>query len=100
MSDEIVPPARGRRRLFQPGQSGNRAGRRRGSRNKATLAAATLLDGDAPGLTRRAIEAALAGDMLEKVGRGNLLKVLTAGDDVEDEDEDIGDAEAIDDCDP
>src|SRR6516165_14872 len=66
MSDEIVPrpPARGRRRLFQPGQSGNPAGRRRGSRNKATVAAAALLDGEAPGLTRRAIEAALAGDML------------------------------------
>ena len=30
----------------------------------ATLAAATLLDGEALGLTRRAIEAALAGDML------------------------------------
>ena len=61
MSDEIVPPppARGRRRLFQPGQSGNPAGRRRGSRNKATLAAATLLDGEALGLTRRAVGAAL-----------------------------------------
>ena len=58
------PPARGGRRLFQPGQSGNPAGRRRGSRNKATLAAATLLDGEALGLTRRAVEAALAGDMV------------------------------------
>jgi hypothetical protein len=65
MRDEIVPPpVRGRRRLFQPGQSGNPAGRRRGSRNEATLAAATLLDGEAAGLTRRAVEAALAGDML------------------------------------
>jgi hypothetical protein len=36
----------------------------RGSRNKATLAAATLLDGEAPGLTRKAVEAALAGDLL------------------------------------
>jgi hypothetical protein len=182
MSDEIVPPppARRRRRLFQPGQSGNPAGRRRGSRNKATLAATTLLDGEALGLTRRAVEAALAGDMLamklclervlprcherpvtfslpllaavgngeidepspqnvsramnavtralacseitpgeaatiaavcepfvrtagiakEKVVQGSLLRILTAGDDVEDEDEDIGDAEVIDDCDP
>jgi len=181
VSDEIVPPpARGRRRLFQPGQSGNRAGRQRGSRNKGTLAAATLLDGEALRLTRRAVEAALAGDMLamklclervlprcherpvtfslpslaaigngeidelspqnvsramnavttalacgeitpgeaatiagvyetfvrtagiakEKVAPGNLLRILTAGDDVEDEDEDIGDAEAIGDCDP
>ena len=174
------PPARGRRRLFQPGQSGDPAGRRRGARNKATLAAAVLLDGEALGLTRRAVEAALAGDMLamklcleralprcherpvtfslpllaavgngevdepspqdvsramnavttalargeitpgeaatiagvfetfvrtagiatEKVAPGNLLRILTAGDDVEDEDEDVGDAEAIDDCDP
>ena len=36
----------------------------------------------------------------EKVAQGNLLRILTAGDDVEDEDEDNGDAEAIDDCDP
>ena len=166
--------------IFQPGQSGNPAGRRRGSRNQATLAAATLLDGEAHGLTRRAVEAALAGDMVamklclervlprcherpvtvslpalaaigsgdidepspqnvsramnavttalacgeitpgeaatiaavyetfvrtagiarEKVVRGNLLQILTAGDDVEDEDADIGDAEAIDGCDP
>ena len=50
--------------IFQPGQSGNPAGRRRGSRNKATPAAATLLDGEVLGLTRRAFEAALAGDMV------------------------------------
>ena len=176
---------RGRRRAAaggcsQPGQSGNPAGRRQGARNKATLAAATLLDGEALGLTRRAVEAALAGDMLamklclervlprchdrpvtfslpslaavgngeidepspqnvsramnavttalacgeitpgeaatiagvyetfvrtagiakEKVAQGNLLRILTAGDDVEDEDEDIGEAEAVDDCGP
>ncbi len=41
-----------------------------------------------------------AGTAREKVARGNLLQILTAGDDVEDEDEDIGDAEASDDCDP
>ena len=65
MSDEILPPlARGPRRLFQPGQSGNPAGRRQDSRNKATRATAALLDGEAPGLTRRAVEAALAGDLL------------------------------------
>ena len=118
-----------------------------GWRNNATLAAAALLDGEALGLTRRAVEAALAGDLLamklclervlprcherpvtfslpslaavgngeidepspqhgtastarEKVARGNLLQILTAGDDVEDEDDDIGDAEAVDDRDP
>jgi hypothetical protein len=39
-----------------------------------------------------------AGIAKAKVVRGNLLRILTAGDDVEDED--IGDVEAIDDCDP
>jgi hypothetical protein len=34
------------------------------------------------------------------IAKENLLRILTAGDDVEDEDEDIGNAEAIDDCDP
>jgi hypothetical protein len=41
-----------------------------------------------------------AGIAGEKVAQGNLLRILTAGDDVEDEGEDIADAEAIDDCDP
>jgi hypothetical protein len=40
-----------------------------------------------------------AGIAKEKVTLGNLLRILTAGDDVEDEGKDIGDAEAIDDCD-
>jgi hypothetical protein len=40
-----------------------------------------------------------AGIAREKVARGNLLRILTAGDDVEETDEDIGDAEAIDDYD-
>jgi len=35
-----------------------------------------------------------------KVAQGNLLRILTAGDDVEDKDEDIGDGEASDGCDP
>jgi hypothetical protein len=163
MSDEVVPRPPGAGGLFQPG-----------------LAAATLLDGEALGLTRRAVGAALAGDMLamklclervlprcherpaafslpslaalgngeinepspqnvsramnavttalacgeitpgkaatiagvyetfvrtagtarEKVARGNLLQILTAGDGVEGENEGIGHAEAIDDCDP
>jgi hypothetical protein len=41
-----------------------------------------------------------AGTAKKKVARGNLLQILTAGEVVEDEDEDIGDAEACDDCDP
>ena len=66
MSDVLLPklPGRVRGRPFEKGRSGNPAGRRPGSRNKATLAAATLLDGEALGLTRRDIEVALAGDML------------------------------------
>ena len=40
-----------------------------------------------------------AGIAKEKVARGNLVQIVTAGDDVEDADEDIGDAETIDDCD-
>jgi hypothetical protein len=40
-----------------------------------------------------------AGIAKEKV-EGNLRRILMAGDDVEDEDEEIGDADAIDDCDP
>ena len=36
----------------------------------------------------------------EKVAQGDLLRILAAGDDVEDADENIGDAEAIDDRDP
>jgi hypothetical protein len=53
---------RGRGRPFQKGQSGNPAGRPRGSTNRATRAAELLLDGEAEALTRKAIELALAGD--------------------------------------
>jgi hypothetical protein len=48
--------------LFQKGRSGNPAGRQRGCRNRATLAAEVLLEGEAEALTRRAIELALEGD--------------------------------------
>ena len=41
---------------------GNPAGRPHGSRNKASIAADTLLDGEAEALTRKAIDLALAGD--------------------------------------
>ena len=49
---------------FKPGQSGNPAGRPGGTRNKATLAALQLLEGEASALTRKAIDAALGGDMV------------------------------------
>ena len=44
------------------GTSGNPDGRPMGSRNRATLAAQTLLDGEGERLTRKAIELALEGD--------------------------------------
>jgi len=47
---------------FQPGQSGNPAGKPKGIRHKATQAMMTLLDGEAEALTRKAVELALAGD--------------------------------------
>ena len=47
---------------FKPGKSGNPAGRPAGSRNRASLAADMLLDGDAEKLTRKAIEMAKEGD--------------------------------------
>jgi hypothetical protein len=68
MSNEILPrpgPGRGRAhgRPFELGQSGNPGGRRPRFRNKATLAAAVLLGGEPEGLTRKAVAAAVGGDM-------------------------------------
>jgi hypothetical protein len=85
MSDQIVP-ARGR------GCSDPAVRQSRG------LAAGLPKQGDARRVCKTFVRT--AGIAREKVTRGNLLQILTAGDDVEDEDEDIGDAEAIDDCDP
>jgi Family of unknown function (DUF5681) len=47
---------------FRKGQSGNPAGRSRGSHNKSIEAAELLLEGEAEALTRRAVELALEGD--------------------------------------
>jgi uncharacterized protein DUF5681 len=49
-------------RRFRKGQSGNPAGRATGSRNRVTIAAEALLEGEADALTRKAIEMALEGD--------------------------------------
>jgi hypothetical protein len=48
---------------FEKGQSGNPLGRPPGSRNKATIIAEMLLQGEVEELTRVAIERAKAGDM-------------------------------------
>ncbi len=47
---------------FAPGQSGNPAGRPVGSRNKATIAAEQILDGEAEKLMQKAVDMALQGD--------------------------------------
>ncbi len=56
-------PEGGLRPPWKPGQSGNPEGRPKGSRNKATLAAEALLDGEAEALSRKAVELALDGDV-------------------------------------
>ena len=64
MDQELLPkpPRLPRGKAFEKSRSGNSAGRRVGSRNKATLAAMALLAGEAEGVSRQAVEAALAGD--------------------------------------
>ncbi len=47
---------------FKPGQSGNPGGRPKGARNRATIAAEQLLEGEAEQLTRKAIDLAKQGD--------------------------------------
>jgi hypothetical protein len=52
-----------RGRPFKSGKSGNPLGRPKGSRNKTTVAVEALLEGDAEGIARKAVEKALEGDM-------------------------------------
>ena len=51
-----------RGRPFEKGKSGNPGGRPAGARNRKTLAAAILLEGESEALTRKAVEMALSGD--------------------------------------
>jgi len=64
MSEIATPKPRGaaRGRPFERGRSGNPGGRPPGCRNRASLAAEALLDGEADLLTRRAVELAIEGD--------------------------------------
>jgi Family of unknown function (DUF5681) len=64
MSDIAIPKPGGaaRGRPFTKGKSGNPRGREVGRRNRASLAAEALLDGEADTLTRRAVELAIEGD--------------------------------------
>jgi hypothetical protein len=55
-------PYAARGRPFEKGHSGNPAGRATGCRNRASLAAEALLDGEVGTLTRRAIELAIEGE--------------------------------------
>jgi hypothetical protein len=57
--DEVGKP---RGRPFAPGHSGNPNGRPKGARNKATVLAEQLLDGEAEALLRKVIDKALEGD--------------------------------------
>ena len=47
---------------FKPGRSGNPSGRPKGVRNKSSMAAEALLDGESEALTRRCIDLAMEGD--------------------------------------
>jgi hypothetical protein len=54
---------RGPGRPFEPGQSGNPAGKPKGTRHRVTLLADQLLDGAAEAIVQKVIEKAKQGDM-------------------------------------
>ena len=53
---------RNRDHLFKSDQSGNPNGRPKGRRNRASMAAEALLDGESEAITRRCIDLAKGGD--------------------------------------
>ena len=50
-------------RPFQPGQSGNPAGKRKGTRHRATVLAEKLMTDDSEAVVRAVVKAAKGGDM-------------------------------------
>lgn len=62
MTEKAAGKQRGR--PFPKGKSGNPSGKPKGRRNSTTMAAQSLLDGEAKALTRKAVDLALAGDTL------------------------------------
>ncbi|MFH0784022.1 MAG: DUF5681 domain-containing protein [Pseudomonadota bacterium] len=63
MAKNTTGKQRGQGRPFQPGQSGNPAGKRPGAKNRATVLAQSLFDGEVEALTRKVIDLAKGGDM-------------------------------------
>lgn len=59
MTHKKTPPPH----AWRPGQSGNPAGKKPGSRNKATQMVMALMEGGAEEITRTVIDAAKAGDL-------------------------------------
>jgi hypothetical protein len=51
---------------FEKGQSGNPAGRPPGSRNKATILAEAMFQGEAEGIIRMVLDKAREGDMTSR----------------------------------
>src|SRR4051812_42108725 len=63
MRQTDAPSGRDSRGRFQPGMSGNPAGKKPGTRNHATLLREALADGEAHAMARKLIELALAGNL-------------------------------------
>lgn len=63
MKPENAGQKQGKDTRFKPGQSGNPKGKPPGTRNKITMAAQMLLDGEGESLTRKVVELAKGGDM-------------------------------------
>src|SRR5215207_1838520 len=60
---QSASPRRPGNPAWEPGISGNPAGKPKGARNRTTLAMEALLDQDAEAIIKKAIELAKAGDM-------------------------------------